>query len=690
MTTSPLKITLALAVAIITSCSSSDEDESKLNAVQKERVTGISQKGTFARGSKVTIHGLNSKWEKTKKSSEGETDDNGYFDIKIKNGELASPYIVLEVNGKYFNEVSGEITTTPITLNAIADVSNKSKVNVNILTHLEFERVLELVKSGKSFFTAKRQAQREVLEALGIDMGERGIMNSENLDIFGSGTGDAMLLVVSILFQGNRSVEELSSLLGKFSGEIRDKGTSETIIDEVKKELENVDIDKVRDYVWNQNPEAKEPDLSPYLPPKPPEIPSSSSIEPSSNSASPSPSLPGGNSGGGGQRRSSSSIAALPSSNSEHSSSSEDNSSSSHTSSSSSEEHSSSSEEHSSSSFRTFTDSRDSKSYKYVTIGEQEWMAENLNYSIGGVGKCYDNQKSNCTTYGRLYNWETAMTVCPIGWHLPRDWKWTELMNFAGATDAGKKLKATNGWGDSDNGEDIWGFAAMPGGRTNNEGIFDSKGGSGFWWTATNSSNGPYIRFMNSNYDIVGRDFVYAGRLYSVRCVQDKTFTDTRDGKTYKYVKIGTQTWMAENLNYDATDSRCYNDNPTNCTTYGRLYNLATAKTACPAGWHLPSNDEWTTLTNFIGATYGVIYAGKYLKANSDLWNINTGTDGYGFTALPGGGFYYGTWRDVEDRGFWWSSNESGYNLRMDDNQDDAILEPTGTGDLLSVRCVQN
>ena len=139
---------------------------------------------------------------------------------------------------------------------------------------------------------------------------------------------------------------------------------------------------------------------------------------------------------------------------------------------------------------------------------------------------------------------------------------------------------------------------------------------------------------------------------------------DERDGKTYKTVKIGTQIWMAENLNYDVEGSECYKNKPENCVKYGRLYNWDAALKNCPYGWHLPSKEEWDMLITVVG---GEKTAGKKLKAKSgwkkyvptgndaeDCWNENTskpgnGTDNYGFSALPG---YNGTFVNF------WSSTE--------------------------------
>jgi uncharacterized protein (TIGR02145 family) len=135
-------------------------------------------------------------------------------------------------------------------------------------------------------------------------------------------------------------------------------------------------------------------------------------------------------------------------------------------------------------------------------------------------------------------------------------------------------------------------------------------------------------------------------------------FTDSRDGKFYKTVKIGGQVWMAENLNYAAKGSKCYEDDEANGARYGRLYNWETAKNACPAGWHLPSDEEWETLVNYVG---GESTAGKKLKSTSGWNNNGNGTDDFGFSALAGGlGYSSGGCCDASYYGIWWSVNNYG------------------------------
>lgn len=124
-----------------------------------------------------------------------------------------------------------------------------------------------------------------------------------------------------------------------------------------------------------------------------------------------------------------------------------------------------------------------------------------------------------------------------------------------------------------------------------------------------------------------------------VKNARDKlTFVDERDGKKYKFVKIGSQFWMAENLNYDTTEgSWCYGNEKDNCTKFGRLYNYQTALTVCPTRWHLPSDQEWNILTDYLGGRS--VAGGKLKEAGSSHWaSPNTdATNSSGFSALSGG-----------------------------------------------------
>jgi uncharacterized protein (TIGR02145 family) len=196
-----------------------------------------------------------------------------------------------------------------------------------------------------------------------------------------------------------------------------------------------------------------------------------------------------------------------------------------------------------------YTDKGNSiSSYSTKTIGTQVWMTENLNYKVAG-SKCYgeDGQvfyiegdefititlsdaeiQSNCNKYGRLYDWETAKTVCPSGWHLPSNDEWQTLVDFAGD----ESLKATNGWntyeGKFGNGIDTFGFSALPGGSGVSGGVFDGSfsgiGNDGIWWSSSEfSSIYAYEWYMRYDYEGVFRNNIGSGKsnLYSVRCLKD-------------------------------------------------------------------------------------------------------------------------------------------------------------------------
>ncbi len=212
--------------------------------------------------------------------------------------------------------------------------------------------------------------------------------------------------------------------------------------------------------------------------------------------------------------------------------------------------------------------------------------------------------------------------------------------------------------------------------------VVETKCGTN-WYNATNTN----LRCQNNIIETKCGSSWYNAAAQSLSCSNGKlSITDSRDGQTYKIVTIGTQVWMAENLNYNATDTRCYNDNTGGdsygyCTTYGRLYNWATAmalpsscnssscvsqvgtkhRGICPSGWHIPSNADWNVLMKYVNPSCSdnsiCDGAGTKLKATSG-WYSGNGTDNYGFAALPGGYGSSGSFGSAGGSGSWWTATE--------------------------------
>lgn len=205
----------------------------------------------------------------------------------------------------------------------------------------------------------------------------------------------------------------------------------------------------------------------------------------------------------------------------------------------------------------TFTDSRDGKIYKWVKIGDQVWMAQNLDYhgEDGYLGLCYGDKPKNkirnpenCKKYGRLYSWNEAIKACPEGWHLSSDGEWQTLVDFLGGNEAaGKKLKAKSGWNKCsyteqtaeeiddrgriiapaavikhNNCTDEYGFSALPGGHIRSATDYSYVAdGDGYWWTSAKGGIATWSWYMGHNYSQVRRDLHNNWLLFSVRCVQD-------------------------------------------------------------------------------------------------------------------------------------------------------------------------
>lgn len=274
-------------------------------------------------------------------------------------------------------------------------------------------------------------------------------------------------------------------------------------------------------------------------------------------------------------------------------------------------------------SYGKLIDDRDGHVYKTIKIGEQTWMAENLNYAYlqptstkDSSSECYNNVLDNCTKFGRLYLWSAAMDsaaifsldgkgcgkgsgsckqqpskgvrgVCPENWHIPTGPDMSNYVNYANSS-IESQYSVKQFWIDGALQTDLtkdsigkkhailWGSVDLYGQKFND-----------------NNVKGIDLTSFNN---VVKTDTYHRGEIHAIRCVKDDqtiqvehgTMTDERDGQVYKTVKIGDQWWMAENLNYaytkptpqyyygtiDIIDSAsfCYNNEPDSCAKYGRLY----------------------------------------------------------------------------------------------------------------------
>ena len=674
-------IALVGALAMLAACSDS-ESKNISGGVTEDKgivanldVAGVSQKGPFVEGSAVTVQGIDCKTLKfTDEVFEGKVkSDKG--DFTVESVTLKSTCALFEVTGEYHSEITGKKSAGEITLHALTDLKDRKNVNINVLTELEYERLMYLVtEKGKKFAEAKEQAEKEVLAAFDIAGSFEAF---ENLNIFESGDENAALLAVSVMMQAETDDAGLAKRVEKFadsfaeSGKWKDSDTKKAISEWAVEATANGKLDSIRKNVeaWNDGDKvaAFEKFIEAYA--------DGDSVVLSSSSA----------------KEAGSEYDATA---------------------------------------NTLKDLRDGKVYKTVKIGDQVWMAENLNFETDS-SFCYSDSAYFCAMHGRLYKWAAAVGksesecgygntcslpsgdvqgVCPSGWHLPSKAEFKSLIATVGEdSTAGKVLKSASGWTAGGYGTDDFGFAALPAGTRGHGGGYSGAYFLAFFWSSTEiDDNNVFNMYLTFNGDSVHQSGDIKDFAFSVRCVKDDgtvpesssgvtpqsssgetsvsssssvtlvapcktetednceygTLTDFRDGQTYKTVKIGDQVWMAENLNIDAANSCCYHDSAEYCSKYGRLYNWAGAmdaegkwstnsvncrytgecsptypvRGACPEGWHLPDSTEWGKLLTAVG---GLDVAAKMLKSTSGWQDCEeencNGTDAYGFSALPAG-----------------------------------------------------
>ncbi len=212
-------ILLSLIIAFLFSNCSREDDLKPV--ILKESISGLVQKGPFINGTGIMINELDELLSQTGKTYNTQIANNqGSFELR--NVQLVSNYVSLRADGFYYNEILGKQSTAQITLYALSDISDKSTVNVNILSHLEKPRIEYLVSQGSGFSEAKIQAQSDVLNIFGFSLPE--VQASELLDISKAGENNGILLASSLILHGFRTEGELTELLANISNDIKETG----------------------------------------------------------------------------------------------------------------------------------------------------------------------------------------------------------------------------------------------------------------------------------------------------------------------------------------------------------------------------------------------------------------------------------------------------------------------------------
>lgn len=496
-------------------------DDAGIYAVKDLDVAGVSQKGPFVKGSVVTVQGIDCKtmqftgerFESTVKSDKGDYDVSGI--------NLSSPCAVFEVSGYYLDEVTGAKSADKITLRTITNLKDRKNVNVNVLTSLEYGRVMNLA-AGKemSFAEAKAQAEKEVFDAFVIETDGGEVPEFENLNIFDAGNGNAALLAVSVLMlvsdSSNRNVD-VSERMERLSSAIAENGTWN---DDLKLEMSKLatdalssgQMDLVRKNLESLGYANELPQFEKYV---------IHFVEYVSNMAT------------ADSFKIDWSIPKEAHFNPDIS-------------------------------YDSIIDSRDGQVYKIVKIGNQIWMAENLNYadsvatpSLLKKNWCYYDKPERCAIAGRLYTWTAAIDsiklvndaenpqfcgylkncnfpeklqgICPEGFHLPDTTEWRTLASTV-ADDpsvAGAALSSKIGWHDNSKGSDDYGFSAFPVGDKYRDSDFSEydDGGDNRTTSFWSISEDSYDKQLAFSFGFFLGSVGFAGNFkdigYPVRCIKD-------------------------------------------------------------------------------------------------------------------------------------------------------------------------
>ena len=697
----------------ISGCKKDDEPAYSLN-----KLSGFVQKGPYINGSAITVTELNENLNPTGKTFSSQIFDNkGSFEVNEVS--LNSMYVEIRADGFYFDEIKGEKSAAQLTLFGLADISNKNTINVNILTQLEKRRVEYLVEQGLAFRDAKVQAQSEVLNAFGFEY--ENMSSSELLDISQQEERNAILLAISIILQANRSVGDLTELIANISNDLSEDGVlnSDILKSGLLNQARSIDTLSVRENLESRyesmGGEATFPDFEKYLRhyienENPIKI-SYTKKDVSCNGMDDGEidiTMEGGTAPFAyhwSNEESSEDVSGLSGADYWVVITDANN-------------------------YKFYSDiiainEPDSLSIEVIVVNTPEVGSGNgaIDITVSGGTSPYIYQWSGGETTEDISNLSLGgytVTVedsngCSNSSYIPLLSLQFETKDVTcnGYTDGEINLILEGGtspytfeWSNGEITEDISNISAGSYSvsitdafnyQFTTEEIFinepdsiiilekevidiivDDQYGSiditaaggtppyAFLWSNGDETEDISNLLSGGDYNITVSDANFCNASLSIYL--NSLFVDPRDGNNYKFIKIGDQTWMAENLAYlpsvsPESDTSGLNNqssylvydyygynvseakSTTNYQTYGVLYNWHAAVDGCPTGWHLPSLAEWTQLIDYLGGS-GV--AGGKLKESK-------------FAALLGGTFgwpYNLEFTRINEIGVWFTSSE--------------------------------
>lgn len=679
-------LVLLLGILAIYGC---NKDE--FSVIKKNQITGYVQKGPFITGTQIIMTGLSNTLDQGGTVYTSQIVNNlGAFEFK--NIELPSEFVELSANGYYFNELKGEISSSPLTLFAIAEITNEERVNINILTHLEKRRIEYLVKEqGFSFAKAKKTAQAEVLSIFGFD--NSNVKNSELLNINENNDDSAVLLAISVIIQGLNDVGPLTEILSRISNDIYSDGIldDKNLVNELRKNALLINVEEIKNNLGKRyNTIGLVPDIpkfekyiqaflahtaqKPFVSIIDSFFITTTTVElignVCPNSASTNVIFQFGKDQSFGD-----SIVASPN-----------------------------------------------------PINGNRWVM------VKGV---INNLEPNTPYFFRLKavnekgtSYSDELSIKTLGGN--------PLILSAEAIDVKKEAAILK--------------AKVNPNYFNTQVYFEYGKTTGYGHIVPAEQN-PISG--NNNIEVHNKIFnLETGTTYHFRVKaenqlglsysDDFVFTteytgitgkiEDIEGNVYKTIGIGHQMWMAENLrttkfndgskiqklenfeldNYSEAEIPAYcwynNDSTSFAGIYGALYNYSTIESnkLCPAGWHVPDEKDWNELIDYVG---GYQNAGGMLKERGNehwLYPNTNATDAYGFNALPGG--YYSIpglrigrylrkdgFNGLGEIGVFWIKMGENYPHRgffaltgiIDFNKSNIVVDTSSVRNCISVRCIK-